>query len=238
MAVAVNHTRPHANNIKALGLALLVHAVLLGLVAVNWRWTSGGHESVNVIQAKVVTETPRKVKSSVVDVTQDRARKKKQEAKKRQADQLRKKKAAKRRADQLRKKKAAKRRAAAAEKRHKQAQEQLQKQLAAEEAERGQARRAATVQSEAAKYVDLIGKRVSSKWQRPPGSDRDAYCIVRVRVTPGGRVLSVVVVRSSGDPAFDLATENAIFLAEPLPVPENAEVFEALREFNIDTQKL
>ena len=45
-------------------------------------------------------------------------------------------------------------------------------------------------------------------------------------------------VRSSGNPVFDRATENAIYLAEPLPVPTDPEVFEILREFNIDTQKL
>ena len=121
---------------------------------------------------------------------------------------------------------------------YKQAQDLLQQQLAAEEAERNQARRLTAAQNKAARYIDMIGLKVSSKWRRPPGSDKDAYCVVRVRVTPGGGVLSVKVVRSSGDPVFDLATENAIYLAEPLPVPEDADVFEVLREFNIDTQKL
>jgi len=225
----------------AVGLALLVHVVLLGLIVLNWSRTPGRDMPVTIIQARAIVEKPLTAKSPgrppaakppTVDIKQNRAaeQKRKQEIAKRKADRKKKKRIAERRA-------IAKRKAAAVQ-RQKQAQDLLQKQLAAEEAERDQARQMAAVRNEAARYMDLIGRRVSSKWQRPPGSARDAYSVVRVRVTPGGRVLSVTVVRSSGDPAFDRATENAIYLAEPLPVPEDAEVFEILREFNIDTQKL
>ncbi|MFV1997584.1 MAG: cell envelope integrity protein TolA [Acidiferrobacterales bacterium] len=241
MSAAAVHARPPARNAMAMGLALLVHVLLLGLIVLNWSSTPGRDVPVTIIQARAIVEKPLKVKSPdgppdtkspTVDIERDRTRerKRKQEVAKRKADRLKRKKIAKRR-------EITKRKAAAAQ-RQKQAQEMLQKQLAAEEAERSQARQMAKVRNEAARYMDLIGKRVSSKWQRPPGSARDAYSVVRVRVTPGGRVLSVTVVRSSGDPAFDRATENAIYLAEPLPVPEDAEVFEILREFNIDTQKL
>lgn len=224
-------------------LALLVHVVLLGVIALNWSWRSSDDVPVNIIQARAIIEKPLKVKaagrpsktiSPTIDAKKDRARerKRKQEITKRKAARVKKQKEAKRRA-------IAKRKAeAAAAQRQKQAHDQLQEQLAAEEVERNQARRLTAARNEAARYMELIGRRVSSKWQRPPGSAKDAYCVVRVRVTPGGRVLSVTVVRSSGDLAFDRATENAIYLAEPLPVPEDAEVFETLREFNIDTQKL
>lgn len=245
--VAAVNAQPAADNAtamgKAVGLALLVHVVLLGVIALNWSWTSSGDMPVNIIQARAIIEKPLKAKAPgrppkamppTVDVKQARAReqKRKQEIAKRKAARVKKQKEAKRRAIAERKAEAA------AAQRQKQAQDLLQKQLAAEEAERNQARQMAAARNEAARYMDLIGRRVSSKWQRPPGSAKDAYCVVRVRVTPGGRVLSVTVVRSSGDPAFDRATENAIYLAEPLPVPEDAEVFETLREFNIDTQKL
>lgn len=230
MPVAVVHARHPANNFKAMGLALLVHVLLLGLITLNWRWTSVGDVPVNIIQARVIIDKPAKAKSLAIDIEREKARKRKQQNVKRKADRLRKQKAAKRRAIAKRK--------ATAIKRHKQVQDLLQQQLAAEEAERNQARRMTAAQNKAARYIDMIGLKVSSKWQRPPGSARDAYCILRVRITPGGRVLSVTVVRSSGDPVFDRATENAIYLAEPLPVPNDAEVFEILREFNIDTQKL
>ena len=231
MSVAAVHARHPASNLKAIGLALLVHVLLLGLITLNWSWTSISHVPVIIIQATAITEAPPETRPPAIDVERDKTRKRKQENAKRKADRLRKQKTAKRRA-------IAKKRKAAATRRHKQAQDLLQRQLAAEEAERSQSRRMTAAQNKAARYIDMIGLKVSSKWQRPPGSARDAYCIVRVRVTPGGRVLSVIVVRSSGDPVFDRATENAIYLAEPLPTPNDAEVFEILREFNIDTQKL
>ncbi len=234
MSVVAIHARHPANNIMSLGkamwLALLVHVLLLGMITLNWSRTSVGPAAVNIIQARVITGLPPEIKPPAVDVEREKFRKREQANAKRRADRLRKQKAAKRRAIIKRK--------AAAARRHKQAQDLLQQQLAAEEAERSQTRRMAAAQNKAARYIDMIGLKVSSKWQRPPGSARDAYCIVRVRVTPGGRVLSVIVVRSSGDPVFDRATENAVYLAEPLPVPNDAEVFEILREFNIDTQKL
>jgi len=229
MPMAVVHARHPADNVKALGLALLVHVMLFGLITLNWHWTSASNLPVNVIQARVITEKQLQAKPAV-DRERKKAQQRKQEIAKRKAERLKKQKVAKQRA--------ARKRKAAAAKRHKQAQKLMQQQLAAEEAERGQSMRLAAARKKAAKYLDRIGLKVSSKWQRPPGSARDAYCILRVRIAPGGRVLSVSIVRSSGDPVFDQATENAIYLADPLPVPNDAEVFEILREFNIDTQKL
>lgn len=230
MPMAVVHVRHPADNFKALGLALLVHVILLGLITLNWHWTSASNLPVNVIQARVITEKQLQAKPAAVDLERKKAQQRKREIAIRKAERLNKQKVAKKRA--------ATRRKAAAATRHKQAQQRLQQQLAAEEAERGKSVRLAAAQKKAAKYLDLIGLKVSSKWQRPPGSSGDAYCILRVRITPGGRVLSVSIIRSSGDPVFDRATENAIYLAEPLPVPNDTEVFEILREFNIDTQKL
>lgn len=230
MSAAIAPPRHLANSVKAMGLALLVHVLMLAMITLNWRAPTVNHVAVNVIQAKAVTEMPPRIKTPAVNVERDKARKQKQRKAKLKAERLKKQKAAKRRAIAKRK--------TAAKQRHKQARDLLQQQLAAEEAERSQARRSVAAQSKAAKYIGLIGLKVSSKWRRPPGAARDAYCIVRVRVTPGGRVLSIIVVRSSGDPAFDRATENAIYLAEPLPMPSDASVFEILREFNIDTQKL
>lgn len=228
-AVAVQARHP-ANKGKAIGLALLVHLVLLAIVGLNWRATSASYQAQNVIQAIAITEPSPKRTAPAVDVEKKQAQIRKQKKLRRKAERLKKKKIAKRRAIAKRK--------SAATKRHAQAKSLMQQQLAAEESERNLTRRSVIAQNKAARFIDMIGLKVSSKWRRPPGSARDAYCIVRVRVTPGGRVLSVTLVRSSGDDVFDRATVNAIYLAEPLPVPSDADVFEVLREFNIDTQKL
>ena len=55
-------------------------------------------------------------------------------------------------------------------------------------------------------------------------------CVVRVRLAPGGEVLSANVVRSSGNPAFDRSVESAVFKANPLPAPKDPYVFEYFRD--------
>ena len=43
---------------------------------------------------------------------------------------------------------------------------------------------------------------------------------MRLRVIPGGEVVSVEVDKSSGYPNFDESLVNAVELASPLPVPD------------------
>ncbi len=238
--MATAHARRTSDVIQALFMAVAVHLVVLVLLTVNLSWSpQATSQAVNVIKAVVITEAPAE-KKPAPKVQQDTDLERRKAAAKRKAEALRRKKAARRQAEIKRKKaKAAaeRRKKAAAEARHKQAQKMLQEQLAAEEAERESGARLAVAQQKASKYISLIGEKVSSKFRRPPASAKDLFAVVRVRVTPGGRVLSVTVVRPSGDPLFDRAIEDAIYLAEPLPVPTEPDVFKLLREFNIDTEK-
>jgi colicin import membrane protein len=241
--MATAHARHTADGVKALFMAVAVHILVLVLLTVNLHWSQKARsQAVNVIKAVVVTEAPVPKKPTPTAEADDALKRRQIEAKRR-AEALRRQKAAQRQAE-IKRQKAAQRqaeikrqKAAAAEARHHQAQKLLQEQLAAEEAERQSGLRLAAAQEKASSYISLIGDKVSSKFRRPPSSARDAFAVVRVRVTPGGRVLSVAVVRSSGDPLFDRAIENAIYLAEPLPIPTEPDVFELLREFNIDTEK-
>ena len=238
--MATAHARHTADGVKAMFMAAAVHILVLVLLTANLHWSlQPRSQAVNVIKAVVVTEAPAPKKPAPT-AEADKALKRRQIEAKRKAEVLRRQQAARRQAEIKRQKAraAAERRQKAAEARHQQAQKLLQEQLTAEEAERQSGLRLAAAQKKASRYISLIGDKVSSKFRRPPTSARDAFAIVRVRVTPGGRVLSVAVVRSSGDPLFDRAIENAIYLAEPLPVPTEPDVFELLREFNIDTEKL
>lgn len=241
--IATAHAQPTTDSLKALVLAVVVHLLALVLLTVNLSWDKNASpQAVNVIKAVAITEPPKAAPAAPPKQADD-ARRKQVEAQQR-ADALRKKKAAekaaaKRKADLARKKAAAeKKRREAAAARHQQEQQLLQQQLAAEEAERERAVKLSAAQSKAADFMIRIGNRISSKWRRPPGSARDAFAVVRVRVTAGGNVLGVTVVRSSGDPVFDRSIENAVYLAEPLPMPTDPDVLELLREFNIDTEKL
>ncbi|GAB4344927.1 MAG: hypothetical protein Kow006_01470 [Gammaproteobacteria bacterium] len=105
----------------------------------------------------------------------------------------------------------------------------LQEQIAAENARLEQERRLLASKT-VAKYTTLIRQKVSRNWIRPAGSRNDLSCSVRVRVIPGGDVVGVTVVESSGDPIFDRSVETAVRRASPLPIPSDPLVFEQMRE--------
>ena len=86
-------------------------------------------------------------------------------------------------------------------------------------------------QGEVNKYKALILQSISEHWMIPPQVDKTLSCELRIRLAPGGEVLDVQVTRSSGDVALDHSARAAVLKASPLPVPTNADEFEAFREF-------
>jgi colicin import membrane protein len=149
--------------------------------------------------------------------------------KKKQAEVAAKKKAEaekKRKAEEVaRKKAAAEKKAAEAQQRE--AEAALKAQLAEEESR-------ARAQSALAEYIPYIQDKIQRNWLRPAGSPSGLTCLVKVRLIPGGDVVSVNVVRSSGDPVFDRSVETAVLKASPLPLPEDAELFNHFREINFN----
>ncbi|NNJ93798.1 MAG: cell envelope integrity protein TolA [Halobacteria archaeon] len=142
--------------------------------------------------------------------------------KKRKAEEAARKKAA---AEKKRKAEEAERKAAEA--RQREAEAALKAQLAAEE-ERARA------QSALAEFIPYIQERIQRNWLRPVGSPAGLSCLVKVRLIPGGDVVSVSVVRSSGDSVFDRSVESAVLKASPLPLPEDANLFKHFREINFN----
>lgn len=181
-------------------------------------------------QRKIEAERERKAQEEqrrAAEAKKQAAAKRKQEEESRlkaEADRKRKAEDEKRRvADAKRKEDAAKRRQQEAE-RH------LKEQIAAEETARVDAARAARAASEMDRYRAIIRQKVERSWSRPGGASAGMQCVVRVRVVPGGEVLSAKVVKSSGNALFDRSVENAVFKASPLPLPSDAEIFEYFRE--------
>lgn len=223
---------------RALFYALALHAAVIAMLVVGFRIVVRD-EPVHgpVMQAVVIREPPPEVAAQ--ERTRREAERKQREAEAQRAAQEQQRQEAERvRLDTERKKQ----QAAEAEKkqreterkqeqkqRQQQAEQTLREQLAEEEKSRSAAR-AARMAPEADKYKAAIRQKVSRHWVRPAASRQGLQCTVRVRLVPGGEVLEAKVVRSSGDAVFDRSVESAVYKAAPLPLPEDAELFERFRE--------
>ncbi|TNE81865.1 MAG: TonB family protein [Gammaproteobacteria bacterium] len=86
----------------------------------------------------------------------------------------------------------------------------LQQQLASALAEEEEFLAAANDEEIAASYHDYIFDRVAANWSRPPSARREMEVELLVQLVPTGQVISVSVVRSSGNAAFDRSAEQAV----------------------------
>jgi colicin import membrane protein len=181
-------------------------------------------------QAKAKAEAEQKRKTEAQAKAKAEAeQKRKAEAEKKakaEAEQKRKAEAEKKaKAEAEQKRKAEAKAKAAEEQRRREA--ELQAQLAAEQEE-------ARARSALSEYIPYIQDKVTRNWLRPPGSAAGLSCLIRVRLIPGGDVVSATVVRSSGDPLFDRSVETAVLKASPLPLPTDASLFKHFREINFN----
>ena len=66
-------------------------------------------------------------------------------------------------------------------------------------------------------YVAIINNTVASNWDIPPSARNGMTAILAIRLVPTGEVISVNVIQSSGNAAFDRSVEQAIRRAERFP---------------------
>ena len=59
-------------------------------------------------------------------------------------------------------------------------------------------------------FRQVIQKRLSENWSRPPSARRGMETHIRIRLVPTGRVVGLTVIKSSGDIAFDRSVEQAV----------------------------
>lgn len=87
------------------------------------------------------------------------------------------------------------------------------------------------------KVVDEYTSKISNKIRRnivmPPDVANDARAEFLVTLLPGGSVLNAVLVKSSGNAAYDSAVERAIRKSDPLPLPADAGLFSRFRELRL-----
>jgi colicin import membrane protein len=98
----------------------------------------------------------------------------------------------------------------------------LQRQLAAEEAE-GLALARSGVKDE---YRALLTQAIERNWIRPPSARAGLACTLYVNQAAGGTVVDVKLGACNGDEAVRESIVNAVYRASPLPPPSDPRAFE------------
>jgi TonB family protein len=80
-----------------------------------------------------------------------------------------------------------------------------------------QTQEAMTTDELAASYAALIQQTVVNYWSRPPSARNGMEVLLALQLIPTGEVVSVTVVKSSGNTAFDRSAVNAVQKAEQFP---------------------
>lgn len=189
------------------------------------------------------------------------AEKQREEAERKKAEEIKRKKllaekqakalaAKKRREEQKRqaeKREAKKRKQQLAEAAEKKRIADEQERLAMQEKQRRQKEREASLllaleqEEDAARLAQaqaLIQNKIESVWEIPANVRQDMSCVMGIRLLPSGEVISVKIVKSSGDEIFDRNAKNAVHKASPLPVSISSvgsRLFNStFREFNFN----
>ena len=89
------------------------------------------------------------------------------------------------------------------------------------EEEQVQASATATAQEMAASYAALIQQTVVNYWSRPPSARNGMEALLAIQLIPTGEVVSVSVLKSSGNTAFDRSAINAVEKAGSFPELQN-----------------
>ncbi|MBU1664393.1 MAG: cell envelope integrity protein TolA [Gammaproteobacteria bacterium] len=112
---------------------------------------------------------------------------------------------------------------------------QAQEELDAEETQmRGALQRQ---QARSSRHAQLVGEfqdRIRSKilgyLRLPQHLSGNPEVVFKVMLLPNGEVLRVILVRGSGQPAYDQEMERAILKASPLPLPNERDVAAVFRD--------
>ncbi|MGQ9427279.1 cell envelope integrity protein TolA [Gilvimarinus sp. F26214L] len=213
-------------------ISVALHGVLLAFVI--WGWEASSDEKRTTvpryIEAKIVQmeaaapkAAPPKPEPKTIDVAarrEEAERQRREEEARRRAEQQRRQKAeearkAKEREERLAREKAERERQAEEQRQaeRQRMQEALENELEEERSLLQAQENAAIAQS----YSALINDRVERNWSRPPSARNGMQAELSIQLVPTGRVVNVTVTKSSGNSAFDLSAERAVWKAEQFP---------------------
>ncbi len=109
----------------------------------------------------------------------------------------------------------------------------LAEQQAMAEQQRVRAEQASAIGKVVDEYIGKIKARIKRNIVMPPDVPDNAKAEFAVTLLPGGSVLSVKLVKTSGFAAYDSAVERAILKADPLPLPPDGALFSRFRELHL-----
>ncbi|KAA1190110.1 cell envelope integrity protein TolA [Pseudohalioglobus sediminis] len=89
----------------------------------------------------------------------------------------------------------------------------------------------ATAEEMAASYAALIQQTVTNYWNRPPSARNGMEALLQIQLVPTGEVVSVSVLKSSGNSAFDRSAMNAVEKAGSFPELRNLPTREFEKNF-------
>lgn len=101
------------------------------------------------------------------------------------------------------------------------------------EQERVRAEVEAARATQVGRYQDMIRSKIRRNIVMPPDVPETAVAEFKVTVLPGGDVMEAVLLKSSGNAAYDNAAERAIYKAQPLPLPDDAGLQKMFRELRL-----
>jgi colicin import membrane protein len=235
-----------SNVIWPAGVSIALHGALLAFILMGWESSPQQikPQTPQYIEAKLVELTPKAQAAAAkpeqvqkVDLTQQRREREQAEQRERErrvAEQERKKAEEARQREQERQRELERQaeRERRAERERQQRQAELEKAL---QAERGMVLEEQYA-TEAQSYTQAIKRRIEDNWSRPTSARNNMQAVLEIQLVPTGRVVSVSVIKSSGNAAFDRSAEQAVRQVDVFPEVKDMppEVFERYyRRFNL-----
>lgn len=253
--------RAQPGRLRAIFLALAVHALFFGFIVVGVSWQSSPTPPIEAeiwdklppVAAKpppepepprpeppkpepAKPEPPRPEPAKPEPPPPDpeialKAEREKKERERKKEDEVRKKREELEAARKKREQEEAAKKKLAEDKRRR------EEEAARQEAEKARAAQLEARQREFNQYVDRIKAKIRSRANVPDSVTGRPSIQVQIRVLPGGDVLDIRVTRPSANRAYDAAIERAIRSAAPLPVPDvNSELFPQFRELILNIE--
>jgi len=89
-------------------------------------------------------------------------------------------------------------------------------------------------QAAIARHKALIQDKIQRLWRKPATAKQGWKCTVVVQILPGGMVKMATIAQPSGDRLFDDSVLQAVYAAEPLPLPKERSLFPSFREIKFE----